>query len=132
MPFLDRRLPIGIKRALIVVSAAWMIGYYLTHKEAVDFSWRAEWSTPSTMCSDVYSEGDDRLAACEAAGPYSWSDLYLRRQRGEKVEVPFDYYQKTQENSSVWIWLFGVPVVLLALAYGALWIREGFEEDKRR
>jgi hypothetical protein len=130
MSVLDRKLPTGIKRAVIVASAVWVIGYYVTHKEAVDFSWTAAWSTPSTMCSDVYARGDDRLAACESAGPNSWADLYFRRQRGEQVEVPFDYYQKAHENSSVWLWLFGVPAAMLALAYAGLWVIEGFKEEQ--
>jgi hypothetical protein len=126
-----RKLPTGIKRALIVASVVWMVGYYLTHKEAIDFSLTAGASTPSTMCSDVYPTGDDRLFACEAAGPYSWSDMYLKRQRGEKVEVPFDYYQNAHHNFSVWYWLLGVPLALFVLAYAGRWVVAGFKEDRR-
>jgi|GEM_PF-6238744 len=133
MSIFRQKLPTGIKRSLIVASLLWMIGYYGTHKEAVDFSWTAEWSTPSTMCSDVYAQGDDRLTQCEAAAPMSSAsilDRWQRQQRGEKIEVPFDYYQKAHENPSVWIWLFGGPAMLFLLSYALLWVREGFQEGK--
>ena len=131
MVLTNLKLPTGVKRALIVLSVVWVVGFYATHKEAVDFSLTAGASTPSTMCSDVYQQGDDRLSACEAAGPYSWSDLFLKRQRGEKVEVPFDYYQKAHHDFSVWYWLLGVPIALILLAYAAMWVTEGFKEQRR-
>jgi hypothetical protein len=133
MTIFHQKLPTGIKRALIVASAVWVTGYYVTHKEAVDFSWTAEWSTPSTMCSDIYAPGDDRLTQCEASAPMSPMSIlerWQRQQRGEKVEVPFDYYQKAHENPSVWAWLFGVPAALFILSYALLWVREGFQQDK--
>jgi len=57
-------------------------------------------------------------------------DRWQRQQRGEKIEVPFDYYQKAHENPSVWIWLFGGPAMLFLLSYALLWVREGFQEGK--
>jgi hypothetical protein len=125
------KLSTGLKRSVIVLSVAWIIGYYLTHKEAIGFSWTAAWSTPSTMCSDVYAKGDDRLTECEAAGPVSLSDRFLREQRGEKVEVPFDYYQRSHHIPPVWNWMFGVPLVLFVLAHAFVWVAAGFRADRR-
>ena len=126
-----QKMPRGIKRALIVLSVVWIIAFYLTHKEAIDFSLTVGASTPSTMCSDVYPKGDDRLAACEASGPESWVDRYLKSQRGEKTEVPFDFYQKAHHDFSVWYWLFGIPIALWLLAHGVLWVIAGFKSEKR-
>lgn len=120
----------GVTRALVILSLGWVLVYILWNREAFAFSWTVAWSTPSTMCSDVYAPGDERLSDCEVAGPLSWSDRYLRRDRGEEVEVPFEYYQKARHRPVVWLWLVGLPVALFASAFGILWIRQGFRQDK--
>ena len=127
MGLLGQKLSVGLRRALIVASAVWVIGYYVVNKEAIDFSWTVGLSTPSTMCSDVYPSSDKRLGQCEAAGPESFVDRYVKSLRGEIVEVPFDYYQKSHHEFSVWYWFLGVPLALFVLAYAVLWVIAGFK-----
>ena len=129
MRIFGQTLPVGLRRALILVSAIWVIGYYLTNKDAIDFSWTVGASTPRTMCSDVYTAGDKRLGECEAAGPESFEELYIKRMRGEIVEVPFDHYQKARHEFSVWYWLLGVPIALFVLAHAVLWVIAGFKAN---
>jgi hypothetical protein len=128
---LERQLPEGIKRALVVLTIIWIVGFYIVRKDDIDFSLTVATSTPSTMCSDVYKEGDDRLGECEAAGPAGWAERYIAKQRGEPLEVPFDHYQKKRHDFSVWYWLFGVPIVLFLLTHAVLWVREGLQEGKQ-
>jgi hypothetical protein len=122
------QLPNGIKRALIVVSVAWMVSFYIARKDAIDFSLIVGGSTPRTMCEDVYAHGDKELRECQGAGPGGWVEDSLRIEKGEKT--PFDYYQQEHHDFSVWYWLFGVPLALTLLAYAWLWVRAGFAEDR--
>lgn len=120
----------ALSRAASVASLLWALVYFMINWEAFTFSWRVAFSTPSTMCSDVYAPGNQGLVACEAAGPTSWAESYLAKERGEPIEVPFDYYQRKHHHPVIWLWLFGVPIALFAAAFGLAWIRDGSARDR--
>ena len=69
------------------------------------------------------------MGECEAAGPESFEEFYIKRMRGEIVEVPFDHYQKARHEFSVWYWLLGVPIALFVLAHAVLWVIAGFKAN---
>ena len=104
------------RRVAKVLAFVWFVAFYFVNRDAIELSWAVGRSTPnsdaSTMCSDMYAPSDHRLAACEYAGPGSWVDKVLARERG--ASVPWHYYANHNHHPTVWLWWFGVPLLLLA------------------
>jgi hypothetical protein len=127
------------ERAALVFAALWFVSFYFANADAIQLLWQVEWSTPnsrvSTMCSDVYAAGDQRLIDCENAAPGSWVEKYLARQRGEGV--PWRYYADRELDSAVGFWWFAIPIALLFSGQLFEWIvqpmsRRPAKKDKTR
>ena len=100
-----------------------MVGWYLTYQSQIDFWFSGLGATPSQQCSDYYEKESQSLSDCNLAGPGSFVDRYMLR---DKAPHYFNTYWKQNVQSwIIWCWVGG-PFALFLLFYSLRWITAGF------
>lgn len=118
----------GWGRLCIALSLAWMAGWYIAQRPAINFWFSGLGATPSTLCSDYYPKGDSQLNECEYAGPGDWLQKTLDR---NKAPHAFNtYYYENVQGWVIWWWI-GVPAAIALAMIAAAWVRAGFKDNRK-